>query len=330
MNHPELGTNPIWAGAAKGGYAVRIVMAILVGWTLGCGPVATRDAEKTIGVSLLTRAHVFYRDLEDGLRAGAAEHDYELFITAAEWDAGRQISQLEDFITRDVDAIILSPVDSSGVGAGIRAANEAGIPVFTADIASFGGEVVSHIASDNIAGGRLAGEYLVELLGGKGKVAIINQPIVTSTLDRVQGFREVVDAYPEIEIVADVDGHGLRDRALLAASDVLQANPKLDGIFAINDDSALGTLDAVEDFGRDGIVIVGYDATPPARDAILKDRALKADVVQYPFEIGRMTVETIASYFAGNEVPEVVPVEVGIVDRDSLLEAQTGADENSP
>jgi ribose transport system substrate-binding protein len=295
---------------------VRIVLAILIGLSLGCGPDETRDAEKTIGVSLLTRAHVFYRDLEEGLRAGAAEHDYELFITAAEWDAGRQISQLEDFITRDVDAIILSPVDSSGVGAGIRAANEAGIPVFTADIASFGGEVVSHIASDNLAGGRLAGEYLVELLGGTGKVAIINQPIVTSTLDRVQGFREVVEAYPEIEIVAE--------------SDVLQANPVLDGIFAINDDSALGTLDAVEDFGRDGIVIIGYDATPPARDAILKDRALKADVVQYPFEIGRVTVETIASYFAGHEVPAVVPVEVGIVDRDSLLEAEAGADESSP
>jgi ribose transport system substrate-binding protein len=309
---------------------VRIVLAILIGLTLGCGPEETRDAGMTIGVSLLTRAHVFYRDLEDGLRAGAAEHDYELFITAAEWDAGRQISQLEDFITRDVDAIIVSPVDSSGVGAGIRAANRAGIPVFTADIASFGGEVVSHIASDNIAGGRLAGEYLVELLGGKGKVAIINQPIVTSTLDRVQGFREVVEAYPEIEIVADVDGHGLRDRALVAASDVLQANPELDGIFAINDDSALGTLDAVEDFGRDGIVIVGYDAIPPARDAILKDRALKADVVQYPFEIGRVTVETIASFFAGNQVPEVVPVEVGIVDRESLLEAEAGADRDSP
>jgi len=330
MNHPELGKNPTRAGAAKGGHAVRILMAILIGWTLGCGPADTRDAERTIGVSLLTRAHVFYRDLEDGLRAAAAEHDYELFITAAEWDAGRQISQLEDFITRDVDAIIVSPVDSSGIGAGIRAANEAGIPVFTADIASFGGGVVSHIASDNIAGGRLAGEYIVQLLGGKGKVAIINQPIVTSTLDRVQGFREVIEAYPEIEVVADVDGHGLRDRALVAASDVLQANPELDGIFAINDDSALGTLDAVEDFGRDEIVIIGYDATPPARDAILKDRALKADVVQFPVEIGRMTVETIASYFAGNEVPEVVPVRVGIVDRDSLLEAEAGADEGSP
>ncbi|MEJ2582820.1 MAG: substrate-binding domain-containing protein [Acidobacteriota bacterium] len=301
---------------------MRIVLAILIGLTLGCGPGEIRDTEKTIGVSLLTRAHVFYRDLEDGLRAGAGEHDYELLITAAEWDAGRQISQLEDFITRDVDAIILSPVDSSGVGAGIRAANRAGIPVFTADIASFGGEVVSHIASDNIAGGRLAGEFLVDVLGGKGKVAIINQPIVTSTLDRVEGFREVVEGYPEIEIVADVDGHGLRDRALVAASDVLQANPDLDGVFAINDDSALGTLDAVEDFGRDGVVIVGYDATPPARDAILKNRALKADVVQYPFEIGRVTVETIANFFEGREVPDVVPVEVGIVDRESLLEAE--------
>jgi ribose transport system substrate-binding protein len=297
-----------------------LVVVLLVCPSLGCGPADTGGASKTIGVSLLTRAHVFYRDLEDGLRAGAEEHDYELLINAAEWDAGRQIAQLEDFITRGVDAVVVCPVDSSGIGAGVRAANQAGVPVFTADIASFGGEVVSHIASDNIAGGRLAGEYLVKLLDAKGKVAIINQPIVTSTLDRVQGFREVLEAYPEIEIVADVDGHGVRDRALQVASDVLQANPELDGIFAINDDSALGTLDAVEDFGRENIVIIGYDATPPARDAILKGRALKADVVQYPFEIGRRTIDTIADHFAGLKVPEVVPVEVGIVDREALLE----------
>lgn len=296
------------------------VLLFLLCIALACGPVDTDTATKTIGVSLLTRAHVFYRDLEDGLRMAAAEHEYELLINAAEWDASRQIAQLEDFITRGVDAVVVCPVDSSGIGAGVRAANQAGVPVFTADIASFGGEVVSHIASDNIAGGRLAGEYLVQLLGGKGKVAIINQPIVTSTLDRVQGFREVLQAYPEIEIVADVNGDGVRDKALRAASDVLQANPELDGIFAINDDSALGTLDAVEDFGREGIVIIGYDAIPPARDAILKGRALKADVVQYPFKIGQKTIETIADYFAGQPVPEVVPVEVGIVDRASLLE----------
>ncbi len=295
------------------------VVAVLACASLACGPEDTGDPGRTIGVSLLTRAHVFYRDLEDGLRAAAEEHDYELLITAAEWDASRQIAQMEDFITRGVDAMVVSPVDSSGIGTGVRAANRAGIPVFTADIASFNGDVVAHIASDNIAGGRLAGEYLVELLDGRGKVAIINQPIVTSTLDRVQGFREVLQAYPEIEIVADVNGDGVRDRALRAASDVLQANPELDGVFAINDDSALGTLDAVEDFGRENIVIIGYDAIPPARDAIMKGRALKADVVQYPFKIGQKTIETIADYFAGKPVPKVVPVEVGIVDRASLL-----------
>ncbi len=300
-------------------------LALTIGLSLACGPGDTGESTKTIGVSLLTRAHVFYRDLEDGLRAGAAEHGYQLLVNAAEWDASRQIAQLEDFITRDVDAIVVCPVDSSGIGAGIRGANRAQIPVFTADITSFDGDVVSHIASDNVAGGRLAGRYLARLLDGRGKVAIINQPIVTSTLDRVQGFREVLQEYPEIDVVADVDGHGVRDRALQAASDVLQGNPELDGIFAINDDSALGTLDAVEDFGRQNIVIIGYDATPPARDAILKGRALKADVVQYPFEIGRRTIETIARHFAGEDVPEVVPVEVGIVDRESLLTAEPGS-----
>jgi ribose transport system substrate-binding protein len=311
---------------------MRVLFLLLVSFILGCGPADTDGASETIGVSLLTRAHVFYRDLEDGLRAGAKEHGFELLINAAEWDASRQIAQLEDFITRDVDAVIVCPVDSSGIGAGVRAANRARIPVFTADIASFSGQVVSHIASDNIAGGRLAGEYLVRLLNARGKVAIINQPIVTSTLDRVQGFREVLAAYPEIEIVADVDGHGLRDRALQVASDVLQAHPELDGIFAINDDSALGTLAAVEDFGREDVVIIGYDATPPARDAILEGRALKADVVQYPFEIGRRTVETIASYFSGQDVPELVPVEVGIVDREALLkpDPETRAVEDGP
>jgi ribose transport system substrate-binding protein len=295
--------------------------------TLACGPSTPESTDQvTVGVSLLTRAHVFYRDLEEGLVAGAKERGLRLLVNAAEWDASRQIAQIEDFVTRGVDAVVVSPVDSSGIGAGIRAANRAGIPVFTADIASFAGDVVSHIASDNQAGGRLAGEYLARRLNGRGKVAIINQPIVTSTLDRVQGFREVLARYPDIEIVADVDGHGLRDRALQAASDVLQAQPQLDGIFAINDDSALGTLDAVEDFARDGIVIVGYDATPPARAAILAGRALEADVVQHPYEIGLRTIDTIARYLAGDEVPAVVPVEVGIVDRDSLLREAAAPD----
>lgn len=282
-----------------------------------------QKATKTIGISLLTRGHIFYRDLEEGLKKEADKYGYNLIITSADWDLGKQISQIEDFISRRVDAIIVSPVDSKGIGSGIAEANRAGIPVFTADIAAEEGKVVSHIASDNVQGGRLAGEYLARLLNGKGKVAIINQPAITSVLDRVAGFREVIAKFPGIKIVADVNGQGVRDRSLQVTADVLQANPQLDGIFGINDDSALGALDAVNQFNRKGLVVIGYDATPPAVDAILKDSPLKADVVQYPKKIGIKTIDIIHDNFDKKSVPGNVPVEVGIVDKESLQNQNT-------
>ena len=274
--------------------------------------------KKTIGVSLLTRGHIFYRDLEDGLKTEADKYGYKLIITSAEWDLGKQISHMEDFISRKVDAIVVCPVDSKGIGSGIAGANNAGIPVFTADIAAEEGNVVSHIASDNVQGGKLAGEYLAKLLNGKGNIAIVNQPAITSVLDRVAGFREAINKYPDIKIVADVNGQGVRDRSLQVTADILQANPKLDGIFGINDDSALGALDAVNQFNRKDVFIIGYDATPPAVDAILKDSPLIADVVQYPKKIGIKTIEIINNHFNNKTVPKYVPVEVGIVDKETL------------
>jgi ribose transport system substrate-binding protein len=301
----------------------RLIFAVLLLCALGtsCGRKEPASSNKTIGVALLTRGHIFYKDLEEGLRQAAAAQKYDLIVTSAEFDLGRQIGQIEDFVARKVDAIIVCPADSKGVGPGIRRANEAGIPVFTADIAAQEGNVVCHIASDNVAGGRLAGEFLAKALNGKGNVAIINHPIVTSVLDRVAGFRSALAAFPGITIVADVGGSGLRDKSLEVTSDVLQANPRLDGIFGINDASALGALDAVQQFKRGGIIIVGYDATPPAIDAIIKGTPLKADVVQYPGKIGVTTIEKIRDHFAGRPVPPLVPVEVGIVDAASLAKA---------
>src|SRR5204862_234706 len=120
----------------------------------------------------------------EGLRSEASKNGYELIVTAGEFDLGKQSAQIEDFITRKVDAIVLCSVDSRGIGQAVKKANEAGIPVFTADIAAQEGAVICHIASDNVAGGRLAGEYLAKILNGNGKVAVIGQPTVTSVLDR--------------------------------------------------------------------------------------------------------------------------------------------------
>lgn len=286
-----------------------------------CGTKDEKKSAKVIGITLLTRAHVFYKDLEEGLQNEAARHGYKLIITSAEFDLGKQTAQVEDFITRKLDAIIVCPVDSRGVGQAIKKANDAKIPVFTADISAQEGEVVCHVASDNVAGGRLAGEYLASILNGKGSVAIINHPSVSSALDRVQGFKEALARFPDMKIVADVNGEGVRDKAMQVASDILQAHPDLNGIFGINDDSALGTLDAVQQFKRARVAIVGYDATPAAVDAIMKDTPLKADVIQYPKKIGETTVAKIKEYFAGTPIPKIIPVEVGIVDKAALQQS---------
>ena len=281
---------------------------------LSCARQGEQAGTKTIGIALLTRGHIFYKDLEEGFREQAKADHFELVITSAEFDLGKQINQIEDFVARKVDAVVVCPVDSKGVGPGVRKANDAGIPVFTADIAAQEGTVVSHIASDNVAGGRLAGEYMAHALHGEGRIAIINNPVATSVLDRVQGFREAIAKYPGITVAADVSGEAVRDKSLQATTDVLQANPRLDGIFGINDASALGALDAVQQFKRAGIVIVGYDATGPAADAITRGTALKADVIQYPKRIGTTTIDVIRDYFAGKKAPPVVPIEVGIAD----------------
>jgi len=297
-----------------------LILALLLALvTSACStPPPGNDApqqSKTIGVTLLTRGHLFYRDLEQGMQDEAAKAGFKLVVTSAEFDLGKQAGQIEDFVARKVDAIVVCPVDSRGVGPAILKANAAGIPVFTADIAAQEGDVTCHIASDNVAGGRLAGEFLAKTLGGRGSVAIIGQPAITSVLDRVSGFKEAIAKFPGMTIAAEVNGQGVRDRALSVASDVMQAHPDLAGLFGINDDSALGALDAAQQLNRPAIAIVGYDATPPAVDAIRKGTQLKADVVQFPKKIGLATIERIRDHFAGRPVPKTVPVEVGIVEQ---------------
>lgn len=302
---------------------IRLVSLALV-LIIGCSKTEEQRTNKVIGVSLLARQHEFYRDLESTLQSEATKHGFELLIASADFDLGKQSAQVEDFIVRRVDAIILCPVDSRGIAPAIKKAQNAAIPVFTADIAAEEGEVVCHIASDNLAGGRLAADYLAKLLNGKGEVALITHPNVMSALDRVQGFKEAIAAFPEVKIVAEVSGEGVRDKAMPAAIDILQAHPELDGIFGINDDSALGALDALQQLQRTEVVIVGYDGMPQALDAISKGTALKADVVQYPKRIGETTITKIADYFNGVTVPKIVPVEVGVVDQASLQSATAG------
>ena len=283
----------------------------------GCGNDTAKDTQPptaTIGVSLLTRTHPFYQDLEAGLQAEAKKHGYHLLIQSGEFDVARQKDQLENFLVRKVDAIVLCPCDSRSIGTSVQAANTAGIPVFTADIAVLAEnvQIVCHTASDNIAGGRLAAQAVATAIGNAGEVAIIDHPEVESVIQRVSGFEEELAKHTDITIVAKLPGRGTKDMAFRTAEDILQAHPDLNAIFGINDDSALGALAAVEKAGKLGqVVIVGFDAVPEARAAINAGK-IHADVIQQPGEIGRATIAAVAKYLSGQTVPpeQLIPCDL--------------------
>jgi ribose transport system substrate-binding protein len=276
---------------------------------------------KTIGVTLLTREDEFYRELEQGLRAAAAQHGYKIILTSGDRDLDKQESQIDNFIVQHVDAIVVCPVDTKGIGPAIDKANAAKIPVFTADIAAQHGQVVSHVASDNLAGGRLAAEYIAQAIGDSGDVGVIGENDVQTTIDRQQGFADGLKSHPKIHLVASLDGSGVRDRSLKAADDLLQAHPNVRAIFAINDESALGTLSAAQSSKKTSLIIVGYDAAPEAQKAILGGTPLRADVAQQPSLIGQKTIDAIAQYFAGQTPAARIAVPVKIVTADSLRAA---------
>jgi len=197
-----------------------VVVALAVAALLaGCGEKKAEKAKKLIGLSVLTLTNPFFKVIADAMSEEAAKHGYEVLVTSGEFDVARQQNQVKDFIVKGVAAIVLCPCDSKAIGPVIKEANEAGIPVFTADIACLapGAKVVSHIATDNYGGGRLAAKAVIEAIGGKGKVAIIDHPEVESVILRTKGFEEEVaeaNKKPEvdIEIVAKLPGGGLRDQ----------------------------------------------------------------------------------------------------------------------
>jgi ribose transport system substrate-binding protein len=269
----------------------------------------------TIGYSALMLTNPFFQEISANMREASAAAGYELLEVSADSDVKKQADQIDDFIVRGVSAIILNPADSQSIGPAIQKANAAGIPVFTNDIAYAGqvGQVISHIATDNLQGGRLAGEAMLELVGETGgKVAILHFPQVESCQLRVKGFLEVIEAHNasgrggRIEIVATLDGGGARDKGHDAARDVIQSHPDLAAIFAINDPSALGASAALEAAGKqDQVKLIGFDGQTIGKQAI-RDGKIYCDPIQFPDQIGQRTIEIVLQYFSGEDVPKEV------------------------
>jgi ribose transport system substrate-binding protein len=285
------------------------VCAVLLLLTSGC---QSSPPKKTIGVSVLTLTNPFFKEIADKITDEAGKHGYEVVVTSGEFDVARQQNQVKDFIVRRVNAIVLCPCDSKAIGPVIQEANQAGIPVFTADIACLapGANVVSHIATDNLGGGKEAAKAMIEALGeAGGKIVILDFKPAESCILRVQGFKEVIEAHNrdrasgKIIIAAELPGDGQKDKGYKAAEDALQAHPDLVGIFAINDPSALGARAALEKAGKaDQVKLIGFDGQPEGKQAI-KEGKIYADPIQFPEKIGTETARAIVKHFQGEKLP---------------------------
>ena len=284
-----------------------VVMLVLQ----GCGKGEAESGNKpVIGVSIMTATNPFFKLLGDTIADEAARFGYETIVVSGDYDISKQKNQVSDFIVQGVDVIVLTPINSKSIGTSVAEANDAGIPVFTADIAVLaeGVEVVSHIATDNYQAGRVAGLAMVEGLGASGEIGILDFAEVESVILRTKGFMDELAEQEaatgiKLDVVSRLPGGAEKAISYRAAQDMLQAHPNLKGIFAINDPSALGAVAALEEAGRqDEVVVISVDGQPEGRQAVLEGK-IYGDAVQYPDKIARTTVQTIMKYVNGEEVP---------------------------
>lgn len=270
-----------------------------------------KNEVKTIGLAISTLNNPFFVDLEAGAKAKAAESNVKLVTLDSQDDSATEMSNVEDLINQGVDVIMINPTDSDAVKSAVEAANKANIPVITLDRGANGGTVVSHIASDNVAGGKLAGEYIVELLGGKGKVVELEGiPGASAARDRGEGFNSAI-AGTDLKVVAKQTANFDRAQGLTVMENILQAQPEIDAVFAHNDEMALGALEAIKASGRN-ILVVGFDATDDAKAAVAKGE-MAATVEQLPKEIGSLGIETAVKVLNGEKVENMIPVNLQLV-----------------
>ncbi|MDF2821295.1 MAG: D-ribose transporter substrate-binding protein [Clostridiales bacterium] len=296
-------------------FAILLAVLIMVS-LVGCkedaeGDNNTPDAKnKSVGFSVSTLNNPFFVTLVDGAKAAAKENNIDLIVVDAGDDAAKQASDIEDLMSKNVGVLIVNPVDSDAVAPAITDAIEQGIKVISVDRAVNGVEVDSQIASDNVAGARMATEYLRDLLGEGAKVAELQGvPGASATIDRGLGFHEIADT--DLEVVASQTANFNRAQGMTVMENILQSDNTILGVFAHNDEMALGAIEAITASGKN-ILVIGFDATDDAVAAV-NAGTMTATVAQKPDEMGKTAVNTAVKLLAGEQVEKSIPVEVELI-----------------
>ncbi|MGA5084969.1 ABC transporter permease/substrate-binding protein [Streptomyces pseudogriseolus] len=318
------------AGASGGGnsgnkarqaltYVIAAVVAVAVVGATSLLHSGSSGADKPkIGLSLSTLNNPFFVQIRDGAEEEAKKLGVDLTVTDAQNDASQQANQLQNFTSGSLSAVVVNPVDSDAAGPSVRGANQAGIPVIAVDRGVNKADTSALVASDNVEGGALGAKALAEKLGGKGTIVILQGQAGTSaSRERGAGFAEGLKAYPGIKVVAKQPADFDRTKGLDVMTNLLQAHPDIDGVFAENDEMALGAIKALGAKAGTSVQVVGFDGTPDGLKAV-RAGTLYASVAQQPSELGRIAVRNALRAAEDEKVEKMVKVPVKVVTKENV------------
>jgi ribose transport system substrate-binding protein len=274
-----------------------------------------------VGVVVPTM-NVFYQPLSDGVKEAVEEQGGTTIVLDSQlYKVAKELANVEDLLEQHIDVLIIDASDKIGSSPAIEACNKAGVPVVALNNETASGKFITIVATDNYEAGRLAAEYVMTQIGGKGTVAIINGPPVPAVLDRIQAYRDVVKKYPKVKIVADQQmGNTIAD-GITVAENILTANPNINGFLCMNDGALLGAITALQNAKKIGKVACGaVDAAPFMTNLLATGLAPKcATAAQYPKLLGRKAVEAYLDYKAGKSVPKNVKVKTLLITQENAL-----------
>jgi len=306
------------------------LFAAIAACAISCNREATtsKSDKPTVALVLKTLNHPFFVDMRRGAQEAADRLGVTLQVQAAEReiDVEKQMQIVENLIQTGIQALCITPSGSREIVSALVKAKDAKVPIIVVDTrvdakaaGDAGVRTETFVGSDNYAGGKLAGEYLVSASGGKAHVAILEGIPGHETGDsRMRGFRDAVKNSPDISIVASQPANWERDQGFNVFQNMLQAHPDIDSVFACSDLMALGAIEAIAAAGKSGrIRVIGFDALDDAKKAIAAG-TMAASVAQFPSEMGRVAVESAVKVIRGETLPPDINVKLELVTKDTV------------
>ncbi|QSO51028.1 D-ribose ABC transporter substrate-binding protein [Alicyclobacillus curvatus] len=281
------------------------------------GSSASTSGSYTIGFAVSTTNNPFFVAMENGVKQEAQKLGVKVIVDNGNNDPSTQLNQVQDLIQQKVNAILLNPTDSQALSSAVTAANQANIPVITLDRSVNSGKVAAFIASDSVQAGKMAADELIKALKGKGNVVELQGIMGSSAeIDREKGFDQEIATAPGIHVVARQTAKFDRSTALNVMQNILQAHPDINGVFAQNDEMALGALKAIQQAGKSNIAIVGIDGEEEAVQDVQKG-LLYADIAQQPTQEGVLGVDNALKLIKGQSVQSTISSPLQLVEKGS-------------